>query len=59
MAFIKVKDLYDTIECVAFPKTFMTIRAFCLTEKLVVIKGKVSDRNGEFSILIDDMKELK
>lgn len=59
MAFIKIKDLYDTIECVAFPKTFMTIRAFCLTEKLVVIKGKVSDRNGEFSILIDDMKELK
>ncbi len=59
MAFIKVKDLYDTIECVAFPKTFMTIRNLCISEKLVVIKGKVSDRNGEFSLLIDDLKELK
>ncbi len=58
MAFIRVKDLDDTLECVVFPKTFVEMRRFCQVEMLVLIKGKISDRNGELSMIVDEIKEL-
>lgn len=58
MAFIRIKDLTDTLECVVFPKTFLDVRRLCVTDTLVLVKGKVSERNGELSMIIDDIKEL-
>lgn len=58
MAFLRIKDLDDTMECVVFPKTFLDARRFCEMEKLVLIKGKVSDRNGEISMIVNEIKEL-
>lgn len=58
MAFIRIKDLSDTLECVVFPKTFLDVRRLCVPETLVLVKGKVSERNGELSMIIDDIKEL-
>jgi DNA polymerase III subunit alpha len=58
MAFIRLKDLDDTIECVVFPKTFVLVRNLCVTEKLVMIKGKVTDRDGTHSVIIDEIREL-
>ena len=58
MAFIRIKDLNDTLECVVFPKTFLDVRRLCVTETLVLVKGKVSERNGELSMIVDDIKEL-
>jgi DNA polymerase-3 subunit alpha len=59
MAFMRVKDLDDSLECVVFPKTFVDVRRFCQLEMLVVIKGKMSDRNGEPSMIVNEIKELK
>lgn len=59
MAFIRIKDLNDTLECVVFPKTFLDVRRLCVTETLVLVKGKVSERNGELSMIVDDIKELQ
>jgi DNA polymerase-3 subunit alpha len=58
MAFIRIKDLTDTLECVVFPKTFLDVRRLCVTDTLVLVKGKVSERNGELSMIVDDIKEL-
>lgn len=58
MAFLKIADLTGSIECVVFPKIYEEMKQFCAVDKLVMIKGKVSDRNGERSILIDKMKEM-
>lgn len=58
MAFLKVADLTGSLECVIFPKTYEEFKKFCVVDKLVVVKGKVSDRNGERSMLIDRIKEL-
>lgn len=58
MAFVKISDLTDKIEVVVFPKTFEKYKEFLISEKCIAIKGKLSDRNGEFSILADAIKEL-
>lgn len=58
MAFIRVADLTGSLECVVFPKSYDELKKFCQVDELVVVKGKLSDRNGERSILIDKMKKL-
>jgi DNA polymerase-3 subunit alpha len=58
MAFIEISDFTGSIETVAFPKTFEEFGEILQEESCVVIKGKVSDRNDEKSILIDKAKLL-
>ncbi len=59
MAFLRIKDLEEVMECVVFPKTFLEARKFCSTEQLLLIKGKISERNGEISMIVDKIQELK
>jgi DNA polymerase-3 subunit alpha len=58
MAFVKVQDFDDEIECVFFPSVYETYRQMLQDEKVVAIKGKLNERNGELSILVDKMKKL-
>jgi DNA polymerase III subunit alpha len=59
MAFIRIADLTGSMEAVCFPKTYVKWKAIVIPDKLVVIKGKLSDRNGEASILIDNFMALQ
>lgn len=59
MAFLKIKDYTDSIECVFFPKTYTAYKELIAYEGCVVVKGKLSERNGEKSILVDKMKKLE
>ena len=59
MMFLKLADLTGSIECVIFPKVFEEFKALLLPEKCVAIKGKISLRNGEVSVIADKIKELK
>lgn len=58
MAFLRIADLTGSLDCVVFPKTYEELKKFCVVDKLVMVKGKISDRNGERSMLIDKIKEL-
>ena len=59
MAFIKVADLTDTIECVVFPRSFKEYENILKSDKTVLVKGKVSHRNGVPSLIVERMKELE
>lgn len=60
MFFLKVSDLTDSIEAVAFPKIINEENSDIFnTENCVVIKGTVSIRDGEKSILIDKIKLME
>ncbi len=59
MAFLRIKDLDESIDTVVFPKTFLEYNRFCIPEKLVLVQGKISDRDGEISFIIDKIKELE
>lgn len=59
MVFLKLSDLTDNIEAVAFPKIYEEFQDILVSENSIVIKGTFSTRNGEKSILIDKVKLLE
>jgi len=59
MAFVKVTDMFDTMEVVFFPKSMQKSAEFLKVGNCIVIKGKISERNGEKSILVDMAKKLE
>ena len=59
MVFIKLADLSDAIEVVAFPKIFEEFQDILIPESCIVIKGTFSTRNGQKSILADKVKAME
>lgn len=58
MAFVTLANQSDSIEMVAFPETYRTYHAQFIPGTCVAIKGKLSIRNDEPSILVDKIKLL-
>ena len=58
MAFIKIADLSSSIEAVVFPRIFKEASDLFEKEKCIILKGRVSLRNGEKSIIIEKVKAL-
>lgn len=58
MAFLKIADLSDSIEAVAFPSIFRASIDVLVSEKCIALSGKVSLRGGEKSIIIESVKEI-
>lgn len=58
MAFVKISDFGDTLETVFFPKTFAKFRTLIIPDQCIAIKGNLSLRNGEPSVLVEAVKEL-
>ncbi|MEK7621744.1 MAG: DNA polymerase III subunit alpha [Patescibacteria group bacterium] len=58
MAFFKLADFTDRIEVVVFSRSYDQYKEFLVAEKCVAIRGKLSLRNGEPSIILESVKEL-
>lgn len=58
MAFLKIADFTDSIEVVVFPKLFVESKTLLLADKCIAIKGRISKRNGEISLVAEQVKEL-
>ncbi len=58
MAFIKIGDLTGSIETVIFPKIYTKNIEILVAEQCIAFSGKVSLRNGEKSIIIDEVKVI-
>ncbi|MFA6278826.1 MAG: DNA polymerase III subunit alpha [Candidatus Paceibacterota bacterium] len=58
MAFIKLEDKTDSIEAVVFPKLFKEHSAILTPGACLLVKGKVSIRNGETTLAIEELKLL-
>ncbi|MCE9585073.1 DNA polymerase III subunit alpha [Candidatus Nomurabacteria bacterium] len=58
MAFIRIADFSGSIEAVIFPKLFKEISELVQVEKCIALTGKITIRNDEKSIAIDNMKEI-
>jgi DNA polymerase-3 subunit alpha len=59
MAFLKISDFTGTIEAVVFPKLYKDVKDLCVVDKCVVARGRISKRNDETSLIIEEVKELK
>ena len=58
MAFVKVADFSGELETVVFPKVLVEFRTAFTPDKCLAIKGKMSERNGQKSMLVDKVKVL-
>lgn len=58
MLFIKFVDLEDEIELVVFPKILKEFNSIFDSDQCVVVKARVSMRNGEKSLIAEKAKKL-
>jgi len=59
MLFVKISDYTDTIEAVIFPRILEKYGEIIREGACVAIKGRISLRNGESSIICEEIKEMK
>ena len=58
MAFIKIADFDGSMEAVVFPKDYALHRSIIKAESCIALKGKLSSRNGELSMVAEALKAL-
>jgi DNA polymerase-3 subunit alpha len=59
MAFIKIADFTGSIDAVVFPKTYAQMKSSIMPDKCIATICKVSERNGEMSLIIEKLKVLE
>jgi DNA polymerase-3 subunit alpha len=58
MAFVKVSDFSGSTECVVFSKLYTTSREVLIKDNIIAIQAKVTERNGEKSLMIESLKKI-
>jgi DNA polymerase-3 subunit alpha len=58
MAFIRLMDEGGSIEAVVFPKSFAEYKNILKPEACIALKGRLSSRNGELSLVTEALKAL-
>lgn len=59
MAFFKLSDFSDRLEVVAFNRSYEQCKELLVVGKCVAVRGRLSLRNGEPSIVLENVKELQ
>lgn len=54
MAFLKIEDLYGTIDVMLFPAVYAKFKDLLVVDNMVTIKGKISIRVGEAPCVLAD-----
>ncbi len=58
MAFVKVADFSGSLETVVFPRILVEFKSAFAPDKCLAIKGKMSERNGQKSMIVEKVKVL-
>ena len=58
MAFVKIDDFTGSIELVVFPAVYERTKFTWVADKVVLVKGKVSEKDERLTVLVDDAKLL-
>lgn len=59
MALVRLRDYKGTIEVAVFPETYKRYKSSIVLDIPLVIRGKVSTRNGEKTIVVDEIRTLQ
>ena len=58
MAFVKIDDFTAQCELIVFPKIFERTKYAWVSDKVVLVKGKIDQKDDRLSVLVDDAKLL-
>ena len=59
MAIIQIFDDSGTIEVVVFPKSFVKLKQMLLINRIIMLKGKVTDREGRIGVMLENAVDLE
>ena len=58
MALLSVRDYTGMIEIAVFPETYEKYKNRCVVDSVTLLRGKVFTRNGDRTIVVDELKEI-
>lgn len=58
MAFLLLTDEGGEIEAVVFPKTYAEVKSFLIPNSVVVVKGKVDEKEDRLSFIVDTIEQI-
>jgi len=58
MAFVKLDDFTGIVEVIVFPKIYAITRMLWVTDRIILIKGKVTEKDERISVIVEDAKAL-
>lgn len=58
MAFVRIEDLTHSIEAVVFPKTYTRLSQLLVRDHIVVVTGKVDQKEDRLTLIVDDMRPM-
>lgn len=58
MAFIKVSDFTSSMDAVIFSKLYVSTKDILIKDTIIALQGKVTERNGEKSLMIESFKKI-
>ena len=59
MAFVKIDDFTGAIELIVFPSIYERTKSLWYQDRVVLIKGKVSQKDDRITVIVDDGKLLE
>jgi len=58
MAIIQLEDLSGTCEAVVFPKTFLRLSEFLVTDTRLLVWGTIDKRSDKTQLIVEDCREI-
>ncbi|TSA45742.1 hypothetical protein D4R52_01870 [bacterium] len=59
MCFFDLEDLNSSLEVVVFPGTYNEHKNLLAVDQMVLVRGKINDKDGEIKILADSLKAIE
>ncbi len=59
MAIVNLFDETGSIEVVAFPKAYAKLKNILLINKIIMLKGKLNNRDGRLGVILDNAVDLE
>jgi DNA polymerase-3 subunit alpha len=58
MALVRLRDYRGAMEVAVFPETYKRYKSSIIMDVPLLVRGKVSTRNGEKTLVVDEIKKL-
>ncbi len=58
MCFADIEDLTGSLELVVFPSVFNEHKALLATDQIVMVRGRVTDKDGELKMLVEKIMQM-
>ena len=59
MVFLQLEDTTGSAECVVFNSTYANARELCVTDRILIVKGRVDHKEGETKLIALDVSAFE